>query len=605
MVGFIQNRLQNWRSIGAPAQVLDWVENGVPLNFTSTPEPFSLPNRPVSPKEGQFISKELNSLLQNGTIRECDKNFPVCISPIHCVPKKNNDFRLICDLRRLNQYCDCPSIVYEDINHVKSLVKPDDYLVTADIKSGYQHVHIANEFQKFLGFCWKKRFYVWQRLPFGLNLSAFYFVKIIRSVISYLRSQNIRCNAYVDDFLLCSDRNSIVAERDFMLATFEKLGIIINKEKSSLEPSQECLYIGYILKTVNDDNRVWLKIPSARLYRLRHDIKRVLSKGSATARMLARIAGQCISMVKAVLPGKLLIRNVYRLLKTRQSWQDILQLDQGTVQDLQWWMEASSCWNGCPIQQSPVEIQMSTDASSLGWGAVAMGQEAQGVWNKNVSMKSSNYRELLTVLLAMLSLIDIVKGKVLQVLSDNITTVCYINMMGVPSRELTEIATAIWALAFEKNICLSAKHLAGVLNVRADSLSRLSVSSEWQLHPRIFAYIDQMWGPHTIDRFSSMVTCLLPTYNSRYRDPYSSGVDAFAQRDWHMHMNFINAPFRLISRILSRYSITRRKPPSLPHGGLPRSGSGSWSKCPYVLLFGYQTAQTYAFRFIHEQFQNL
>jgi hypothetical protein len=255
-------------------------------------------------------------------------------------------------------------------------------------------------------------------------------------------------------------------------------------------------------------------------------------------------------MVKAIVPGKLLVRNIYRLLKSKQSWQDKLTLDQGSIHDLQWWLGAVSSWNGCAIQRDPVDLQMETDASSWGWGAVCAGQEAQGVWNHSVSNKSSNYRELLTVLLAMISLSETIQGKILQILSDNVTTVCYINMQGGPSQELTEIATAIWALALDKGIILSAKHLRGIYNVHADMLSRLSVHYEWQLHPNIFKHLDCLWGPHTIDRFGSMVTTLLPIYNSRYHDPCSSGVDAFAQTNWRDHMNFVNAPFRLLPKVI-------------------------------------------------------
>ena len=436
------------------------------------------------------------------------------------------------------------------MNTLKLLVESDDYMITVDIKSGYQHVPIHKDFHKYLGIEWNGQTYIWQRLPFGLNLSAFYFVKVIRSVVEYIRSQNVRCLAYVDDFIVCSKQECIEQHRDLLLQTLANLGFQVNTEKSALSPATTVQFIGYCVCTVNEDGRVWLTIPPARISKLRRDIQRVLNKGQTTARSLARIAGQCISMVKAVVPGKLLVRNLYRLLKTQESWQNILVLDKGTINDLVWWRDAVSSWNGCPIQQRPVDIQMETDASSLGWGAYAEGQEAQGIWNFNVSQKSSNYRELLTVLLAMLSLVDMIEKKSLQILSDNVTTVCYINMKGGPSKKLTEIATAIWALAFEKGITLSAKHLSGVLNVRADTLSRLSVTYEWQLNPHVFEYLDSLWGPHTIDRFSSMVTTLLPCYNSRYRDPNTSGVDALAQTDWDQHLNFVNAPFRLIGRVI-------------------------------------------------------
>ena len=47
----------------------------------------------------------------------------------------------------------------------------------------------------------------------------------------------------------------------------------------------------------------------------------VLKKRQATARHLARIAGQCVAMAEVILPAKLLLPNVYRLIAHKMSWQ--------------------------------------------------------------------------------------------------------------------------------------------------------------------------------------------------------------------------------------------------------------------------------------------
>ena len=39
-------------------------------------------------------------------------------------------------------------------------------------------------------------------------------------------------------------------------------------------------------------------------------------------------------------------------------------------------------------------------------------------------------------------------------------------------------------------------------------LSRELDTSDWQLNPRLFRYLNKLWGPHTIDRFATMaLTC--------------------------------------------------------------------------------------------------
>lgn len=199
---------------------------------------------------------------------------------------------------------------------------------------------------------------------------------------------------------------------------------------------------------------------------------------------------------------------------------------------------------------SNIDGQLTTDASHIGWGATYNGKQAQGFWNVRVARQSSNYRELLTVLMALQSFKQTIVNKCIQVLSDNITTVAYLNHMGGPSEALTKIAKAIWAVCLEQGITIIARHLPGVQNVEADMLSRLLDKFEWRLNPCLFGWLDTLWRQHTIDRFASMLTTQTPVYNSRFLDPLSQGVDALAQNDWAEHNNFVNPPFRMIPQIL-------------------------------------------------------
>ena len=93
------------------------------------------------------------------------------------------------------------------------------------------------------------------------------------------------------------------------------------------------------------------------------------------------------------------------------------------------------------------ELQLATDASASGWGAVLSAhscQLASGFWDRRVSGESANYRELLAVYLALLSFRSSLMGKTVEVLSDNVTTVAYINKFGSSNIRLDSIAQDIW-----------------------------------------------------------------------------------------------------------------------------------------------------------------
>ena len=93
--------------------------------------------------------------------------------------------------------------------------------------------------------------------------------------------------------------------------------------------------------------------------------------------------------------------------------------------------------------------------------------------------------------------ISTLKGKHVLFLCDNVTAVAYVNFQGGPSPELTTLAQAVWGVALENNITITAKHLAGSANGRADGLSRLPPSYEWKMHPKLWTYLDKIWGPQT------------------------------------------------------------------------------------------------------------
>jgi len=144
----------------------------------------------------------------------------------------------------------------------------------------------------------------------------------------------------------------------------------------------------------------------------------------------------------------------------------------------------------------------------------------------------------------------LLKGLMVQVLTDNISAMAYVNHKGGPSPSLSDLAVAIWAEATAHGITLHCAHIAGKMNVIADSWSRTPDKSNWQLHPALFQYIDTLYGKHTIDRFANCQNTQLPRFNSRFWDPLSEGVDALAQSNWGQENNYVNPPFCLIPRVL-------------------------------------------------------
>ena len=78
----------------------------------------------------------------------------------------------------------------------------------------------------------------------------------------------------------------------------------------------------------------------------------------------------------------------------------------------------------------------------------------------------------------------------------------------------------------------------------------------YRLRPALFRWLDERWGPHTIDRFASVDTCqpLAPPFTGRfcsqYFHPAAVWTDAFSV-PWHGEDNWLFPPFPVISQVVS------------------------------------------------------
>jgi len=155
------------------------------------------------------------------------------------------------------------------------------------------------------------------------------------------------------------------------------------------------------------------------------------------------------------------------------------------------------------------------------------------------------------VFLAISSFQKQITGQHLLLRTDNITTMYYINGQGGPHKHLNKLAKLIFWTTKQCKASLTALHLPGDLNQRADELSRLNPSTEWTLHPSCFRHLEDLWGPHTVDRFATSINHQLPRYNSRFYDPQAEATDAMTQ-DWSHNNNYINPPWRMLPQIIQK-----------------------------------------------------
>ena len=109
-----------------------------------------------------------------------------------------------------------------------------------DLKDAYLTVPIHPDHQPYLRFTVGEVNYQFTCLPFGLACAPWAFTKIMKAVVTLLRSWGIRVIIYIDNILIMSD-SAVSAAQHFVVLThiLQCLGFIINAEKSVMSPAQE------------------------------------------------------------------------------------------------------------------------------------------------------------------------------------------------------------------------------------------------------------------------------------------------------------------------------------------------------------------------------
>ena len=118
---------------------------------------------------------------------------------------------------------------------------------------------------------------------------------------------------------------------------------------------------------------------------------------------------------------------------------------------------------------------------------------------------------------------------------------------------MNDLSKQIWLWCYERNIFLSAFHIAGKENIQADYLSRISKNgTEWSLNKEVCWSLSDTFDLQ-IDLFASSVSTKLEKYVAWGPDMEAFANNAFSF-DWsNLDYNiYAFPPFSLIYRILEK-----------------------------------------------------
>ena len=500
------------------------------------------------------MDEQVNDYLKRDIIIPCCHEEGEFVSTVFLREKKNNTFRMILNLKELNQFTPYHHFKMDSIYHCIRLMKPLCYMASIDLQDAYFSIPIHEDHQKYLKFLWKGILYKFICMSQGIACAPRLFTKLMKPVYSSLRSKGLVSSGYLDDSFLEGDtKDSCLNNVQETYSLLNNLGFSPNDEKSVTVPTQIIEHLGFVLNSID----MTVTLTDDKMLKLHKIAMGVLTKEHPTIREVARLIGFLVSCTPGVQYAELFYKQLetdkaITLRASNGNFDSSMSLSSIAISDIHWWLEnATKCKR--KINQVAIDMTLSTDASKLGWGASALDQVTGGRWSPAESGQHINVLELKAVLRGLQSLCKAKQDCHIKILSDNTTTVSYLkNMGGTHSLACNEIARKVWLWCISRKIYLTAAHIPGKTNIQADQASRLfNDRTEWQLDKSVFKKLLAIFGKPEVDMFASRLNHQLPLYVAWIPDPEAMAVDAFTQ-NWTEHYIYIFPSFSVIPQVLQK-----------------------------------------------------
>ena len=242
------------------------------------------------------------------------------------------------------------------------------------------------------------------------------------------------------------------------------------------------------------------------------------------------------------------------------KWGKIMHVSDRAKLTLTWWLNVVNINKPHVFRIPHISMELSSDASDLGWGIAFDSGERTGFHFANQDMHHPiNSKQLLAIYYGIPSFKNKIAGHHLLIRSDSTTAIADMKKMGSmcsPFRD--NLVQDIYAVLSEISIHVSLTFICGICNQEADEKSRVftSETSEWSLPQDIFSNLLELAPNMGIDLFASHLNAKLPHFCSWMPTPGCSHVDAFTY-DWNLIVPYCFPPFSLYVKCLDHIRTAR------------------------------------------------
>ena len=200
-----------------------------------------------------------------------------------------------------------------------------------------------------------------------------------------------------------------------------------------------------------------------------------------------------------------------------------------------------------------MKFTICSDASDSGLGVVLKESSCLNICHRMFDLdekdRSSTWRELEAIRFGLDAFHAKLSSSCISWMTDN-RAAMFVSSSGSKRQHLQDLALEIYELTREHNIDLEVNWVPRDDNQVADYISKIVDPDDWEITEGFLEFLEEKWGPFTIDRFASFDNSKCERFNSKFLVPGTEAVDAFTQ-DWRFDHNLLVPPVKHIVRVLN------------------------------------------------------
>ena len=436
--------------------------------------------------------------------------FPIShISPLGAVPKPDGSIRLIMDLSQpkgdsINDFISkdefpCNYTPFDEATRLVRKTGRGCFLTKVDIKHAYRILPVRPQDWPLLVYYWEGQYYVDLKLPFGCRSSASIFSDVADLICWIINNKyDLVVIHYSDDYLLVSPPvpSLAVQQKQTLLAVFKYLNIPTADDKI-IGPATALPFLGIDI----DTKEMTIGVPKPKLDAILTLLPKWRGRRTATKQQLLSLIGKLHHISVVVRPGRLFLRRLIDLSCTVKEKQHHINFNVEARKDIQWWSDWLPYWNSSSfIPQSRSiknsDIQLFTDASGQGFGAIYKTNWIQSKWNPNCKDRDVDFQEFFAIYAAAATWGHSWAGQRIIFFTDNKPITQIWDKGSTPTTHIMSLVRRLFFLAVNHNFSVAFKYIPGTKNSIADALSRFQMEKFRTLKPNAATHPTPI--PHNI-----------------------------------------------------------------------------------------------------------